>query len=389
IARWDGTNWWALGSGIASFAFYGGVFALARLPNGDLVAGGAFSTAGGVSANNIARWDGTSWSALGSGTNDRVLALTTLPNGDLVAGGSFTTAGGVSANYIARWDGTGWSALGSGTSADVNALATLPSGDLVAGGMFATAGGVSAIAIARWNGTTWSPLGWLGANSPVLALTTRPNGDLVAGGRFTTMGGVSTTHIARWNSAGWSPVSWWASGPGMNDWVYALASRANGDLVAGGVFTVVDGAVSVYIAQLTTTCPATAASFGAGCTGSGGPNALTPTSLPWTGSTFRSVATGMPANALALAVLGFSTTSIPLSSIVPQGVPGCSLFVSPDLLDLYIPAGGTVSTQLAIPNTAVLAGQVFHEQVVPVELGVLGITALTSTNALSLTIGSF
>ena len=32
----------------------------------------------------------------------------------LYAGGDFTTAGGVSANYIAKWDGESWSALGSG-----------------------------------------------------------------------------------------------------------------------------------------------------------------------------------------------------------------------------------------------------------------------------------
>ena len=53
--------------------------ALAVLANGDLVAGGQFTTAGGVTANNIARWDGTSWSALGSAMNFNVLTLTTIP----------------------------------------------------------------------------------------------------------------------------------------------------------------------------------------------------------------------------------------------------------------------------------------------------------------------
>ena len=33
---------------------------------------------------------------------------------NLYAGGYFTTAGGVPANYIAKWDGSAWSALGSG-----------------------------------------------------------------------------------------------------------------------------------------------------------------------------------------------------------------------------------------------------------------------------------
>src|SRR5262245_58935348 len=93
------------------------VFAMTTLPNGDLVAGGKFTTAGAVIANNIARWDGSSWSALGTGmagSNSQVNALSSLPNGDLVAGGGFTTAGGADAKRIARWNGTAWSAQGTG-----------------------------------------------------------------------------------------------------------------------------------------------------------------------------------------------------------------------------------------------------------------------------------
>ncbi|MFH0983162.1 MAG: hypothetical protein V2A79_16705, partial [Planctomycetota bacterium] len=49
------------------------------------------------------------------GMNDYVWALTVFDDGTgpaLYAGGGFTTAGGVSANYIAKWNGTQWSALG-------------------------------------------------------------------------------------------------------------------------------------------------------------------------------------------------------------------------------------------------------------------------------------
>ena len=35
----------------------------------DLYAGGRFTTAGGIAANRIAKWNGSSWSALGSGMN--------------------------------------------------------------------------------------------------------------------------------------------------------------------------------------------------------------------------------------------------------------------------------------------------------------------------------
>jgi hypothetical protein len=85
-----------------------------------LYVGGSFTTAGAVAANHIARWDGASWSALGSGLDAAVEALSVFDVGNgpaLVAAGHFRNAGGVSANRIARWDGASWSALGSGMNA--------------------------------------------------------------------------------------------------------------------------------------------------------------------------------------------------------------------------------------------------------------------------------
>ena len=81
---------------------------------GNLYAGGDFATAGGVAANHIAKWDGSAWSALGSGMNGIVHALAMDDAGNLYAGGDFAIAGGVAANHIAKWDGSTWSALGSG-----------------------------------------------------------------------------------------------------------------------------------------------------------------------------------------------------------------------------------------------------------------------------------
>ena len=82
--------------------------------------------AGGGVANRIAKWDGSSWSALGSGMNDKVAALA-VSGSDLYAGGHFTMAGGLSANRIARWNGNNWSVLSSGVGGvvypSVNALA--------------------------------------------------------------------------------------------------------------------------------------------------------------------------------------------------------------------------------------------------------------------------
>ncbi|MDF1543744.1 MAG: hypothetical protein P1R58_01435 [bacterium] len=69
---------------------------------GKLIAGGYFTTAGGVSASSIAAWDGSSWSSLGSGMNNGVYALSVYDN-KLIAGGYFTTAGGKVSAYLAAW----------------------------------------------------------------------------------------------------------------------------------------------------------------------------------------------------------------------------------------------------------------------------------------------
>jgi len=73
---------------------------------GGLIAGGDFSSVGGAGAKCIARWDGTRWQALGTGMNSYVYALSVY-NGELIAGGGFASAGSVSASGIAAWDGDG------------------------------------------------------------------------------------------------------------------------------------------------------------------------------------------------------------------------------------------------------------------------------------------
>ena len=54
--------------------------------------------------------------------NSDVFALA-VSGTNLYAGGDFTRAGGLTANYIAKWNGSAWSALGSGMDGDVYALA--------------------------------------------------------------------------------------------------------------------------------------------------------------------------------------------------------------------------------------------------------------------------
>lgn len=234
IARWDGTAWQPMGGSPNNF-----VYALA-VYNGELVAGGYF-TAAGASAAHVARWNGFTWQPLGAGVNDWVYALAVY-NGELIVGGYFTQAGGQPAAHIARWNASIWQPLGAGTGAEVTALG-LYNGDVVAGGRFTTAGGQPAAHIARWNSGTgaWSPLGG-GVGDPVLTLIYY-QGSLIVGGAFATGGGAAAAHIARWNGATWQPMA-----EGLNYSAYALWPCGN-DLVVGGDFTTAGPLTANHLAR--------------------------------------------------------------------------------------------------------------------------------------------
>ncbi|MBI3423071.1 MAG: VCBS repeat-containing protein [Acidobacteria bacterium] len=244
VAKWNGSAWSALGTGLSS-AFNPNVGAIA-ISGANVYVGGVFSTAGGVTVNNVAVWNGSTWAALGPGLTappfaGQVFALA-LNGTELYAGGDFTAAGGVTVNRVARWDGSAWTALGTGANTTVNALAWY-GGELVAGGAFTTMGGVSANLLARWNGSTWATLGSgaSGASSSVKVLTVR-GGNLVAGGKFVTAGGITVNNIAEWNGTSWAALGNGvaASGTNLTVAVYALAATG-GDVYVGGDFRGVGG----------------------------------------------------------------------------------------------------------------------------------------------------
>ena len=239
IAKWDGSSWSPVGGGMTSAVWAmtvwngqlivgtedvwswngstwtkigdtSGIITALTVHNGDLIAGGEFTSIEGVSANSIARWNGSTWSALGGGMGGgqfgpQVKAIASY-GGKIVAGGDFTTADGNTVNAIASWNGTAWSAMGTGMHMvlppphfypEVLALAVYE-GDLIAGGTFYNASGVSGTTvIARWNGTAWSDLG-NGLGSIVRAMTLH-NGALIVSGDFDQAGGHSSLGWAIWD----------------------------------------------------------------------------------------------------------------------------------------------------------------------------------------------
>lgn len=254
VARWSGISWSPVGEDGPD----GPIFAMAVLDLGDgpeLFVAGQFTSAGGVVAANIAKFDGETWSAVGTGLDGKVDELAVFDDGRgpaLYAGGGFSTAGGISASGIARWDGVEWSAVGSGVDGWVYGLAEFDDGTgsaLYASGSFEHAGGEPASRVARWDGSTWSSLG-SGMDATVFTLAVFDDGkgaQLHAAGRFTVAGGVSANRIARWDGLAWSPM-----GDGMNNRVRVLEVFDDGSgprLHAGGWFTEADGVTASRIAR--------------------------------------------------------------------------------------------------------------------------------------------
>lgn len=290
IAKWNGLTgtWTAFGTGVSGDNTT--INAIAVVGN-KVYAGGTFSNIGGVTASNIAVWNGTSWSAMGTGANATVRVI--IARGDeIYIGGDFTTAGGQTANRVARWNGTTWNGLGStilpttvvsmafkgndlyvttptttianpayfskfdGTTwtalggdlgdRGVSSVAVIGDDIYVSGG-FTTINGVTVNRIAKYNNGTWTPLGnglppTGGPSIGGTRLITMGN-ELISIGDFTLATGGPANRIARWNGTAWTGF-----GTGA-DATPNAAAAGNGDLFVGGPFSTTGCRTSPYFSR--------------------------------------------------------------------------------------------------------------------------------------------
>ena len=294
IAKWDGTDWSALGTGMD-----GPVITLKVDSSGNLYAGGFFAFADAVPASGVAKWDGSGWSPLGDGVGDAVFSLALDGSGNVYVGGSFTNAGVVPANYVAKWDGTNWSALGDGTDFVVFSVASDGVGGIYAGGIFDTAGGVTVNGIAHWDGTVWSDLdGGVDdfVGSGVIAMAVDASGNLIAGGAIPSIGGTPVGGLGLWDGISWSSLT--AGDPGntgLDDSVYALVADGSGNVYAGGFFTMAGGTNANHVAKWDGTAWV---SLGAGLDGPAHALLLDGSGNLYAGGSFG-MADGSPANNIA------------------------------------------------------------------------------------------
>lgn len=129
------------GLGLSAFAgngvIYGTISDMLQTSGGDVIAVGSFSAAGFHPVNGVAKWHAGTWSALGTGVSSSeaggpsISCIKALPDSRLVIAGTFSRAGGVQANGVAIWNGTSWSALIDWPAGyKARKVVVLPNGDI-------------------------------------------------------------------------------------------------------------------------------------------------------------------------------------------------------------------------------------------------------------------
>ncbi len=213
LARWDGKTWQEVSGGLAGQGAVS-VRALLVIDDGDhdsLIVGGNFIQAGQTVVKNVAKWDGTDWSALGDGLNHRVRDLEIFDDGTGPAIYAATDIGNEPGG-VWKFDGEAWSVVGAGIdtpSGMVLALEVFDDGSgprLIAGGIFGIAGDPDGCCIAQWDGKSWSLVG-TGVNEGVFSLKSFDDGNgpaVFAGGSFLEAGGIPAINAARWDGSQWS-----------------------------------------------------------------------------------------------------------------------------------------------------------------------------------------
>jgi hypothetical protein len=312
IAHFDGKTWTAMGAaGVTGTA--GGCARSGQLHNICAIAidpktkhvyvGGNFSAIDGVTAANVAMWNGSSWQAMDAGLDGPVNALL-IYNGKLYAGGGFHHANGQPANDVAQWDlqSGGWSAVGgnagyasgTGDDGDVNSLAGISTAPynhyLIIGGGFpyisdgSTDYAMLGLAsfdtslssypspVSGYGEFTGNGSGDPGVAGAVYALYASGT-NIYVGGSFAFAGGVPANGFAKYNLIG--PVSsrWSIPGSvsGAAGTVTSLA-ESGGSIYLGGSFTSAGGVAASNVAKYTPGSAPHWAALGSGVTGTGNPS---------------------------------------------------------------------------------------------------------------------
>ncbi len=245
VARWDGTAWFTLGAQIGNV-----VTGLAVRQEKVFAVWNPKAIGSSEPMGRVVKWNNPGWIFFGGPIAGQIFAIQRLGD-DAIVGGAFVNAGEQVAVNVARLsllDGS-WHPLtrGSGVAGgDISYVRAIAeqAGTLYLGGEFTVADTLPALNVARWESSTgaWSALG-KGLNGAVRAIAVAPNGDVFAGGEFLTSGGDTLRRVARWDGQRWNPML-----GGVDATVRAIAVNGTNIYVAGD-FDTVDGRPMNHIAR--------------------------------------------------------------------------------------------------------------------------------------------
>ena len=214
LAKWNGTSWEQLGTGIA-----GPVFALA-IKGQDLYVGGSFTDAGGIAVNNIAKWSSGSWSDVNGGFNGQVNCIFLSASQDLYAGGTFSLSGLNTMNHVSKLVNDVWTQVGSGINSVVNTIVEH------GGSLYAGCDNFSD-PVQKFDGSSWGSVGGV-SGGKVFALASFGN-FLYAGGDFS----IPTPAASKFDGTSWGTIQTIFN---FDDKIYAFSTRTS-VLYIGGKFT--------------------------------------------------------------------------------------------------------------------------------------------------------
>lgn len=230
VARWNGAAWSPLGTGLTyqvsdGAVGAGSVYALCEF-NGEIIAAGGIGheiRTASPYPGGIARWDGTQWAAIGLGPDPEASLCLAVRGTELIAAGD----GCPTSASVSRWDGTNWTRIDNVAASRIAVLGN----EIYAGELVVECDGPDRVirAFARWTGLFWQDVLIPGTRSRLLGTlrdravyansfwdgtgwTTLPGdfnripnvaieyqGSVYYGGPFTRVGSQGSYYIARWD----------------------------------------------------------------------------------------------------------------------------------------------------------------------------------------------
>lgn len=236
-------TYYSLGSGINT----GGVVTcLAFDNNNNLYVGGLFSSAGGISATNIATYNTTTlqWSALGSGVNGQVYSIAVDSENNVYVGGQFSNVG----PNIAKWSDGIWSSIGNPSPSITPPIYCITfdySGNLWTGSGSSSSTSYNALAKYIPSTNTWSWVGKISYRIYSIAFDSFNNA-YIAGNCYVYNGSNTIAYYV----AKMSPSGTWVSlgsSPSLDNSAISVKIDSNDDAIFIGSFTTASASSSNQI----------------------------------------------------------------------------------------------------------------------------------------------